>query len=77
MKARLGIVFGTVAAAICTSAAGEESSGNISKWNAAPVFKGDGWEFKIGGRVMLDYAFVDADVSGAGLECWRAAPIET
>ena len=34
--------------------------------------KGDGWEFKVGGRIQLDYAFVDADVSNAD---WNAGEL--
>lgn len=49
-----------------TTAAAEESAASSSFWNAAPTFRGDGWELKIGGRVQLDYSFVDADVSAAG-----------
>ena len=72
MRTKLGIMVGVAAAAIATGASGEESKGHISKWDAAPVFKGDGWEFKVGGRVQLDYSFVDTDVSGAD---WSAGEL--
>lgn len=38
------------------TATAKESKGTISKWGAAQTFKGEGWEFKIGGRVQLDYS---------------------
>ncbi len=72
MTTKLGIVTAAIAAVVSTGAAGEESAGRISKWDAAPVFKGDGWEFKIGGRVQLDYSIVDTDISGAN---WNAGEL--
>ncbi|MFQ5562341.1 MAG: OprO/OprP family phosphate-selective porin [Parvularculaceae bacterium] len=63
----------TAASAVISGAAAADESGiKISKWDAAPVFTGDGWEFKIGGRVQFDYSNVDTDVSGAD---WSATEL--
>jgi phosphate-selective porin OprO and OprP len=72
MKRSLGIVSIAVVAALLGSATADDSKGHISKWGAAPTFKGDGWEFKVGGRVQLDYSIVDADISGAD---WNAGEL--
>ena len=69
MKTRVGILAATAAALVTAGlaqAAEGESNGLFSRWDSAPVIKGDGWELKFGGRVQLDYAFVDADIAGAG-----------
>jgi phosphate-selective porin OprO/OprP len=63
MASKLGILLATVSLAVTCAAYAGESGGSISKWGAAPTFKGDGWEFKIGGRAQFDYSFVDADMA--------------
>ena len=70
MKARLSIATAAVAALVATGAqaadGSEESDGFY--WDGAPAFRGDGWNVVMGGRVQLDYSFVDADNSGGE---WR------
>lgn len=47
-----------------TGASLAESEVRIAKWDAAPVFQGAGWEFKIGGQVQYDYSALDTDNAG-------------
>ena len=73
MTKKLGMMAAVAALAISPALAGdEEPKGAIAKWDAAPVFKGDGWEFKPLGRVQYQYGIVDADISG---EEWSAGEL--
>ncbi|NNE40823.1 MAG: hypothetical protein HKN14_07885 [Marinicaulis sp.] len=64
MTINLGMMAAAAVFAVSPALADDEkSAGRIAKWDAAPVFKGDGWEFKVGGRMQFDYAFADADVA--------------
>lgn len=72
MKTKMGMMLIAASAVLAGTATAEESAGVISKWGAAPTFSGDGWEFKVSGRMMLDYSIVDTDVSGMD---WRAGEL--
>lgn len=61
VAAILAMQTGLAEAAEETAAA----KGQIVKFDPGPVFQGDGWEFRIIGRVQMDYNFVDTDNAGA------------
>ncbi len=64
MIKKLGMTAAIATLAISPVLAKDEASTvTISKWDAAPVFEGDGWEFKVGGRLMYDYSSFDTDAA--------------
>lgn len=46
----------------------KEPKGTNMEWKGAPKFSGDGWEFKVRGRVMADYNFQKAEDDLTGNE---------
>ncbi len=72
MKTKQRIIIAFVAAILTSAAAGEETLVSNSELMRAPDFRDEGWEFKVIGRVQLDYSFVDADISGAD---WNAGEL--
>ncbi len=69
---KFGISVVALSAALLGTAIAQEKAGSISKWGASPTWKGDGWEFKISGRVNIDYASVEADEADAD---WNASEL--
>ncbi len=61
LKGNIVVSIVAITAASAGTAVADESAGKISKSGAAPTFRGDGWEFKVGGRVQIDYAISEAD----------------
>lgn len=72
-RAKAGIACWAILSAMAISPVhAQGAAGFISKWDGGPVFAGEGWEFKINGRLLVDYSIIDADRADTD---WRSSEI--